>query len=133
MDGGWMQYPVVGCFCNKAVIRFPPLVEFSLSVRTYRKTGEDLEEWFSSKGKNAPKRSSGPTWHLPSDEEKAFVEELLESHLQDSLADLRIFGGDAAVTKCSGTRANYLLTDWVASPCHHHLALDFFKVWSCQL
>ncbi|XAR56842.1 hypothetical protein NMG60_11037463 [Bertholletia excelsa] len=47
-----------------------------------------LEEWISTKDYSDDKPFEGPKWHVPSDEEVQFANELLDLHFKSSLDDL---------------------------------------------
>ncbi|KAM0029418.1 putative armadillo-like helical, proteasome activator complex subunit 4 domain-containing protein [Helianthus debilis subsp. tardiflorus] len=47
-----------------------------------------LEEWISNKDFSSDQPSMGPTWHIPSDEEIQFANELLNLHLESALDEL---------------------------------------------
>ncbi|XP_068639166.1 proteasome activator subunit 4 isoform X2 [Aristolochia californica] len=47
-----------------------------------------LEEWVSTKDNLSSMLSLGPRWHIPSDEEMLFANELLELHFESALCDL---------------------------------------------
>ncbi|BBN03450.1 proteasome activator subunit 4 [Marchantia polymorpha subsp. ruderalis] len=68
----------------------------------------DIEEWYSTSGSDAPEEGSGPTWHITNADEVAFVEEILNLHLRDSLADLRSIVNDAVRSKPSGQEREQL-------------------------
>lgn len=48
----------------------------------------ELEEWISTKDYSYDERPMGPKWHIPSDEEVHFANELLDLHLKSALDDL---------------------------------------------
>jgi hypothetical protein len=48
-----------------------------------------IDLWYSTKGKLVPPKGSKLLWHLPSQAEIEFAEELLHLHLHKSLQDLR--------------------------------------------
>ncbi|KAK6947150.1 Proteasome activator Blm10, mid region [Dillenia turbinata] len=47
-----------------------------------------LEEWISTKDYSDDKQLEGPKWHLPSEQEVSFANELLDVHLSSALDDL---------------------------------------------
>ena len=47
-----------------------------------------LEEWISAKDYNSDGPLMGPMWHVPSDDEVQFANELLNLHFQSALDDL---------------------------------------------
>ena len=47
-----------------------------------------LEEWVSTKDYNDDGQLIGPKWHVPSDKEVQFANELLNLHFQSALDDL---------------------------------------------
>ncbi|KAK9269629.1 hypothetical protein L1049_001406 [Liquidambar formosana] len=47
-----------------------------------------LEEWISTKDYSSDEQLMGPSWHVPSDEEVQFANELLNLHFQSALDDL---------------------------------------------
>ncbi|XP_061967164.1 proteasome activator subunit 4 [Populus nigra] len=47
-----------------------------------------LEEWISAKDYNSDEPLMGPKWHVPSDDEVQFANELLNLHFQSALDDL---------------------------------------------
>ncbi|GLT53719.1 hypothetical protein SLA2020_269720 [Shorea laevis] len=48
----------------------------------------ELEEWISTKDYSYDEPPMGPKWHIPSDEEVHFANELLDLHLKSALDDL---------------------------------------------
>ncbi|KAG9448800.1 hypothetical protein H6P81_008765 [Aristolochia fimbriata] len=55
---------------------------------SYHPLATSLEEWVSTKDNLSSSLSLGPRWHVPSDEEMLFANELLELHFQSALRDL---------------------------------------------
>lgn len=47
-----------------------------------------LEEWISTKNYSDDETSMAPKWHVPSDEEVQFANELVNLHFQSALDDL---------------------------------------------
>lgn len=47
-----------------------------------------LEEWISTKNSSDNELLTGPKWHVPSDNEVQFANELLNLHFQSALDDL---------------------------------------------
>ncbi|KAL2644724.1 hypothetical protein R1flu_012311 [Riccia fluitans] len=74
-----------------------------------REGNNDIEDWHSTSGSDAPEEGSNPIWHIPNADEIAFVEQLLDLHLRDSLVELRsIVAEDVTRTKPSGQEREYL-------------------------
>jgi proteasome activator subunit 4 len=48
----------------------------------------ELEEWISTKDYSYDEPPMAPKWHIPSDEEVHFANELLNLHLKSALDDL---------------------------------------------
>ncbi|KAL3697923.1 hypothetical protein R1sor_011999 [Riccia sorocarpa] len=80
-----------------------------------RKGKNDIEDWYSTSGNDAPEEENGPIWHIPNADELAFVGELLDLHLHDSLSDLQSIVEDDTRTKPSGQEREYLVItlSWV--------------------
>jgi proteasome activator subunit 4 len=81
-----------------------------------------IDLWYSTKGKLVPPEGSKLVWHLPSQAEIEFAEELLHLHLHKSLQDLRNMCQEVEV---SGNRSERI---FVCTCCYFACLLCYFCV-----